>query len=227
MLAPESVRRKYIFLLFFSLFERKKCSFIISLLREHRGKMTASRVILLIVIFLSTFLQFAVSMVPKTVLWITRKSHSHQATSWHSRRLFAAKSNDQTPPPPTPRGFKPPSPSRSQNLLIVGLGNPGPDYDGTRHNIGFAALDAFAAMHPGGVLKATSKFGADYGAIRVGNKNVGLLKPTTYINNSGKPLLAIMKHFKLTADILVLADDVALDCGDIKLKERGSHGNLP
>ena len=191
--------------------------------------MTVSRIIFIICIVRSTLIPFAISMIPKSAYWISRKPPSHPiTTSSHFHRLFAAKSNDQSqpqPPPPTPRGFKPPVPSRSQNLLIVGLGNPGSDYDGTRHNVGFAALDAFAAMHPGGVLKATSKFGADYGAIRVGTKNVGLLKPTTYINNSGKPLLAIMKHFKLTAaDILVLADDVALDCGDIKLKERGSHG---
>ena len=100
----------------------------------------------------------------------------------------------------------------------------GEEYDGTRHNVGFAALDAFAASYQG-VFKSTSKFGADYGAVRIGTKNVGLLKPTTYINNSGKPLKAIMTHFKLSpADILVLADDVALDCGDVRLKGKGSHG---
>jgi len=162
---------------------------------------------------------------PATALSPATRLASLEA-SRHVRTALAASAANTNQPPPTnqpARGFSKPPP-RSQNLLIVGLGNPGNEYDGTRHNVGFAALDAFATAYQG-VLKSTSKFGADYGAVRIGNKNVGLLKPTTYINNSGKPLKAIMTHFKLTAaDILVLADDVGLEVGDVQLKGRGSHG---
>ena len=122
------------------------------------------------------------------------------------------------------KGFQSPVRKRSKNLLIIGLGNPGDEYDSTRHNIGFRILDEFAASKkiP---MKFTSKFNADYGAIRIGDKNIGLLKPSTYINNSGGPIKKIMENFKLTArDILVIADDVALDCGNLRLREKGSHG---
>lgn len=123
-----------------------------------------------------------------------------------------------------PKGFKKTVVTRSKNLLIIGLGNPGPEYDDTRHNVGFRALDEFAASNKV-VMKFTSKFNADYGAFRIGDKNVGLLKPSTYINNSGGPIKKIMEHFKLSPkDILTIADDVALECGDLRLREKGSHG---
>lgn len=122
------------------------------------------------------------------------------------------------------KGFKSPIPKRSKNLLIIGLGNPGDDYDSTRHNIGFRVLDEFAASKKVS-MKFTSKFNADYAAIRIGDKNIGLLKPGTYINNSGGPIKKIMENFKLTAkDILIIADDIALDCGNLRLREKGSHG---
>lgn len=122
------------------------------------------------------------------------------------------------------RGFKRQQTVRSKNLLIIGLGNPGPEYDFTRHNVGFRVLDEFAASRKVS-MKFTSKFNADYGAIRIGDKNVGLLKPCTYINNSGGPIRKIMDNFKLSAkDILVIADDIALDCGVLRLREKGSHG---
>ena len=122
------------------------------------------------------------------------------------------------------KGFKKNIFTRSKNLLIIGLGNPGSEYDLTRHNIGFRAIDEFAASNKV-VMKFTSKFNADYGAFRIGDKNVGLLKPSTYINNSGGPIKKIMENFKLSSkDILIIADDIALDCGDLRLREKGSHG---
>lgn len=148
--------------------------------------------------------------------------HSTQSPKTPHREVDAKTTTNGSSITKSGQGFK--KSVRSQNLLVVGLGNPGSEYDGTRHNIGFAALDAFATANKG-VLKSTSKFGADYGAIRIGNKNIGLLKPTTFINNSGKPLKAIMEHFKLQpTDIIVLADDISLDCGDAKIKAKGSHG---
>jgi aminoacyl-tRNA hydrolase len=122
------------------------------------------------------------------------------------------------------RGFKKTVVTRSKNLLIIGLGNPGSEYDDTRHNVGFRAVDEFAAANKV-VMKFTSKFNADYGAFRIGDKNVGLLKPSTYINNSGGPIKKIMENFKLSPkDILIIADDIALECGDLRLREKGSHG---
>jgi Peptidyl-tRNA hydrolase len=94
----------------------------------------------------------------------------------------------------------------------------------TRHNIGFRILDEFAASKKT-TMKFSSKFNADYGAVRIGDKNVGLLKPGTYINNSGGPIKKIMENFKLLPkDILIVADDIALDCGVLRLREKGSHG---
>ena len=122
------------------------------------------------------------------------------------------------------KGFKTHTSMRTKNLLIIGLGNPGTDYDSTRHNIGFRILDEFAASKKT-TMKFSSKFNADYGAVRIGDKNVGLLKPGTYINNSGGPIKKIMENFKLLPkDILIVADDIALDCGVLRLREKGSHG---
>ena len=122
------------------------------------------------------------------------------------------------------KGFKRQQTVRSKNLLIIGLGNPGPEYDFTRHNVGFRVIDEFAASKKVS-MKFTSKFNADYGAIRIGDKNVGLLKPCTFINNSGGPIRKIMDNFKLSAkDILIIADDIALECGVLRLREKGSHG---
>jgi PTH1 family peptidyl-tRNA hydrolase len=121
------------------------------------------------------------------------------------------------------KGFKKPA-SRGKNLLIIGLGNIGSEYDSTRHNIGFRVLDQFAGIRRVS-MKFTSKFNADYGSIQIGNKNVGLLKPGTFINNSGGPIKKIMENFKLTPkDILIIADDIAIDCGAVRLREKGSHG---
>ncbi|HEX8914281.1 MAG TPA: aminoacyl-tRNA hydrolase [Humisphaera sp.] len=120
--------------------------------------------------------------------------------------------------------------------LIVGLGNPGSEYARTRHNVGFDALDRFAER-TGLVAKAgdfdrlaRTKFdglgldGSVTGTGGVADK-VLLLKPTTYMNLSGRSVQAAMKFFQLTpADVMVVLDDVALPCGKLRIRTGGSSG---
>ncbi len=109
--------------------------------------------------------------------------------------------------------------------LIVGLGNPGSEYDNTRHNVGFAVLDRLARRHAPGAI-ARSKFqGATIDA-SIGDEKVVLLKPLTFMNRSGQAVTEAMSFFKLNAaeDLLVIVDDVALPCGAIRLRADGSAG---
>jgi PTH1 family peptidyl-tRNA hydrolase len=124
--------------------------------------------------------------------------------------------------------------------LIVGLGNPGPEYDRTRHNVGFDVLDRLGRRHAGGAL-ARSRFGGllldaeiprPAGSRGAGPEEGGstvrvlLLKPLTYMNRSGQSVAEAVRFHKLDPqnDLLVMADDIALACGVIRLRERGSAG---
>lgn len=150
--------------------------------------------------------------------------YSSQSNDVNDNGEASGEKPDSDKPQSRSKGFKTHTSMRTKNLLIIGLGNPGTDYDSTRHNIGFRILDEFAASKKT-TMKFSSKFNADYGAVRIGDKNVGLLKPGTYINNSGGPIKKIMENFKLLPkDILIVADDIALDCGVLRLREKGSHG---
>src|SRR5687767_12534749 len=114
--------------------------------------------------------------------------------------------------------------------LIVGLGNPGKEYVGTRHNIGFEVLDAFASragwtFGPGDFERsARSKFDglALDGQVTLPSgaaEKVLLLKPTTYMNLSGRSVQAAMAFYQLTpADVMVVLDDLALPCGKLRLR---------
>src|SRR5204862_6912409 len=98
--------------------------------------------------------------------------------------------------------------------LIVGLGNPGLEYDKTRHNVGFVALDHLARRFAPGAV-ARSKFqGATIDAA-IGEEKVVLLKPLTFMNRSGQSVADAVGFFKIdpSADLLVIVDDVALPCG--------------
>jgi len=109
--------------------------------------------------------------------------------------------------------------------LIVGLGNSGPEYDHTRHNVGFVAIDRLARRYAPGAI-ARSKFqGATIDA-SIGDEKVLLLKPLTYMNRSGQSVAEAIGFFKLdpAADVLVIVDDVALPCGAIRLRAEGSAG---
>ena len=109
--------------------------------------------------------------------------------------------------------------------LIAGLGNPGPQYDHTRHNVGFVALDRLARRYAPGAI-ARSKFqGATIDAA-IGDEKVILLKPLTFMNRSGQSVAEAVTFFKIDAahDLLIIVDDVALPCGTIRLRADGSAG---
>ena len=107
--------------------------------------------------------------------------------------------------------------------LIVGLGNPGRQYEGTRHNAGFAALDA--AADAWGIRVVRAKFSALTGTGEVGGSKVLLLKPQTFMNNSGEAVGAAAAFYKLPPErVIVLFDDVSLAPGRLRVRRSGSAG---
>lgn len=120
--------------------------------------------------------------------------------------------------------------------LVVGLGNPGKEYVGTRHNVGFEAVDAFAARN--GWIASQSDFDrlakvkfeglTVHGAMQLsggGTEKILLLKPMTYMNLSGRSVQAALAFYQMTpADLVVVLDDVALPCGKLRLRAGGSSG---
>ncbi|ORU93829.1 MAG: aminoacyl-tRNA hydrolase [Cycloclasticus sp. symbiont of Poecilosclerida sp. N] len=108
--------------------------------------------------------------------------------------------------------------------LIVGLGNPGDEYKKTRHNAGFLLLDALA-KNIGVSFSYNSKFKADIAKGTVEGKPIHLLKPQTYMNNSGLSVCAYAKYFDISAQqIAVVHDELDFEPGDIRLKRGGGHG---
>lgn len=106
--------------------------------------------------------------------------------------------------------------------LLVGLGNPGPKYANNRHNIGFMALDRIADDH--GFAPWRSKFQGQLSEGRLGSGKVVLLKPETFMNNSGQSVGEAMRFFKLTPeDIIVLHDEIDLAPGKVRYKFAGGH----
>ena len=109
-----------------------------------------------------------------------------------------------------------------KKFLIVGLGNMGPDYVGTRHNIGFMVVDKLAA--DSGATFTSCRYG-DMATVRVKNCELKILKPSTFMNLSGVAVRYWMNKEKLPLDqLLVVVDDIALPPGTIRLRERGSEG---
>eukprot|EP00178_Gracilaria_changii_P014328 TRINITY_DN4043_c0_g2_i1.p1 TRINITY_DN4043_c0_g2~~TRINITY_DN4043_c0_g2_i1.p1 ORF type:complete len:374 (-),score=55.48 TRINITY_DN4043_c0_g2_i1:353-1354(-) len=126
------------------------------------------------------------------------------------------------PKPSRPK--QPKAPPRGNNLLVVGLGNPGDKYKMTRHNAGFLVAEELARRY-GGTLKIKTAFQGEYCSVTVKGKSVGILRPITYMNNSGMSARKVMDFFKLpTNAAIVLVDEVALDFGQLRLKAKGSAG---
>lgn len=109
--------------------------------------------------------------------------------------------------------------------LIVGLGNPGMQYQNTRHNAGFMVLDRLASRHAGGSV-ARSRFGAVTLDAAVASEKCLLMKPMGYMNRSGQSVGEAVRFFKLepSTDLLVVVDDVALPVGAIRVRADGSSG---
>lgn len=108
--------------------------------------------------------------------------------------------------------------------VIVGLGNPGPRYDETRHNVGWWALDRMAYDWDLGAFEKEGPVVTIAGT--VADRTVRLAKPTTYMNRSGKALtfLAGLRDFQIERDLLVVVDDASLDVGRLRLRPAGSAG---
>jgi PTH1 family peptidyl-tRNA hydrolase len=110
--------------------------------------------------------------------------------------------------------------------LIVGLGNPGREYEKTRHNAGFRAIDLLARRHMTPGTTPRSKFHAGIIDVLIDGEKCLLVQPTTYMNRSGMAVAEALRFYQLSPeeDLMVLVDDVALPCGLIRLRAGGSPG---
>lgn len=107
--------------------------------------------------------------------------------------------------------------------MIVGLGNPGKEYEKTRHNVGFSVLDFFANSHSFSISK--EKFNGLYEIVNFKNETVLFLKPLSYMNLSGEVIRKFVDYYKISLDdILIIHDDLDLDLGCYRLRYKGSSG---
>jgi len=107
--------------------------------------------------------------------------------------------------------------------VVVGLGNPGARYEGTRHNIGFEVVEFLARHHE--IALKEKKFKAHFGRGRVGAEPVMLVCPQTFMNRSGDSIGPLVGFYKLKSDsVVVIHDDLDLPVGVVKLKSGGGHG---
>lgn len=114
-------------------------------------------------------------------------------------------------------------PSGGVDYMIVGLGNPGSEYEATRHNAGFIVVDMLAEKLGCGLTKL--KFKSLYGTADIGGKKCLILKPQTFMNNSGEAVRDAAAFYKIPAEnIIVVSDDISLDVGRLRIRRKGSDG---
>ncbi|MCI0642529.1 MAG: aminoacyl-tRNA hydrolase [Gemmataceae bacterium] len=107
--------------------------------------------------------------------------------------------------------------------IVVGLGNPGKKYHGTRHNVGFAVIDGLASGSDVGGFQ--ERFDCEVAEWRTADEKVLLAKPETFMNLSGQAVRAALDFYQLSAaDLLVVCDDFNLPLGKLRFRARGSHG---
>jgi len=113
--------------------------------------------------------------------------------------------------------------SSKPRYLIAGLGNPGSQYERTRHNVGFMAIDKLAERN--GVSIDRLKYQALTARCTIGDKGVLLMKPQTYMNNSGESIAEAARFFKIPPEnIIILSDDINLEPGKLRIRRHGSAG---
>lgn len=119
------------------------------------------------------------------------------------------------------RGGDRPRRGTPADLLVVGLGNPGSEYDGTRHNVGFAVIDLLERRH-GGRLKA-GKERALVDEVRIGGRRVALAKPTTFMNLSGESVAPLVRRFGIEepSNLVIVHDELDLPTGTVRMKIGG------
>lgn len=106
--------------------------------------------------------------------------------------------------------------------LIVGLGNPGPEYAPTRHNVGFWFVDSLGSGQA--MFKAESRFHGELGRLVLRGRDLRLLKPSTYMNHSGRSVAAVCRYFEILPEqVLVAHDELDLPVGTVRLKQGGGH----
>lgn len=109
------------------------------------------------------------------------------------------------------------------DFLVVGLGNPGLQYEKTRHNVGFMSADLLMKKEGGEFTK--HKMDSQFGECEIGKKRILVMKPQTFMNNSGTAVSAVSKFYKIPEDkIIIISDDISLDVGKIRIRRKGSHG---
>lgn len=107
--------------------------------------------------------------------------------------------------------------------IIVGLGNPGKEYSGTRHNVGFDTIDCLVEKYNINLNKL--KFNSVYGEININGEKVMLVKPVTYMNRSGIAIAEIVKYFKVPIEnVIVIYDDIDIPVGTLRIRPHGSSG---
>ncbi len=111
----------------------------------------------------------------------------------------------------------------SVDYLVCGLGNPGSEYDKTRHNSGFSAIDYISGKS--GIEINRLKHSAKIGTGVIGDKKVMLMKPQTYMNKSGVAVSDAARYYNIPVDhIIVISDDISLDVGRVRIRRSGSAG---
>mgnify|MGYP004465618407 FL=1 len=107
--------------------------------------------------------------------------------------------------------------------IIAGLGNPGREYDMTRHNIGFEVIDYLAEQYNVKVNKL--KFKSLYGETNLGGEKVYLVKPQTYMNLSGEAIREFCAFYKIPSEnVIIINDDISLEAGKVRIRRKGSAG---
>ena len=115
------------------------------------------------------------------------------------------------------------APKGKIEYVICGLGNPGMEYDNTRHNAGFMVLDMLASQLGEDISRL--RFKGKTAEVMIGDKRCLLLKPTTYMNNSGESVVQALEFYKIDVDhLIVVCDDISLDAGKLRIRRKGSHG---